>query len=366
MYHMILVPLDGSPVAERALPFAEALARASHGRVVLIRAALGQPSHGPVSPREQDQVVQEAESYLAGVVAHLDPSIAVERAVLYGEAAEAILAEISRTKADLVIMSSHGHSGPGHWVYGTVADRIIRRAAVPILLVPVACERTWPSDRALRILVPLDGSALAEEALGPARELTEGLPATFILLRVIDPARDIGVTAHPYSTALFDHSGALAEARRSLEGIAARLRADGQMVDVQVDVGPAAARIATAAEEQRASVVAMTTHGRGGPSRLVLSTVATGVVQRANVPILLVRPSALRGPEPPREGGISTMGVERLPISVVLTPRELQLLTNSLENTLIATASAGQQTDELQQLLARIRQAALMCESSVN
>ncbi len=90
----------------------------------------------------------------------------VETTTAVGEAADTIVEEIGVRRPDLVVMSTHGRSGIRRWIYGSVADEVMRRAPVPVLLVPAACPGEWPSNRAPRVLLPLDGSELAEGALG--------------------------------------------------------------------------------------------------------------------------------------------------------------------------------------------------------
>ena len=84
-------------------------------------------------------------------------------------------------------MSTHGHGGLGRWLYGSVADEVLRRVPVPVLLVSAVCAQTWAQDQPLRVVAPLDGSDLAEEALGPARDLAATLGNELLLLGVVEP-----------------------------------------------------------------------------------------------------------------------------------------------------------------------------------
>jgi nucleotide-binding universal stress UspA family protein len=305
MYQTVLVTLDGSPLAERAVPFAVTLARASGGRLVLARAAAARTSAG-LDTRDERLAAAEAEATaylreLAQRVAGREAGLAdrmetdVPRALEVSVAA-ALLESAREWVADVIVMATHGRSGLGRWLYGSVADDVLRHAAVPVLLVPVAGagEAVWAPDTAHRVLVPLDGSALAEEAVPPALELAAALGADLHLLRVIEPPT--AAYAEGYASTAFDTTGALDEARAYLDGVAAPLRARGLTVEVGVeaDVGLAQTAIAAAAHERHATAISMATHGRGGLARLVLGSVATGTLQRANVPLLLVRPMAMR------------------------------------------------------------------------
>src|ERR1051326_3917222 len=93
----------------------------------------------------------------------------VETTIPWGEPTDEILEQVRSARADLVVMATHGRSGLGRWLYGSVADEVLRRASVPIFLVPPGSYEPWSADRAPRILVPLDGSQLSQAALGPAR-----------------------------------------------------------------------------------------------------------------------------------------------------------------------------------------------------
>jgi nucleotide-binding universal stress UspA family protein len=177
MYSTVVVPLDGSALAERALPYATQLVRHGGARLVLVRAALAHTVPG-VDPTDAQLAATEcAERELETTAERLrDQGLSVETHVYYGEAAWAITDVAERQSAELLVMSTHGRGGLGRWVYGSVAQQVLRKATVPILLVSAACERPWPAEGPIHILVPLDGSAFAEEALGSARQLASTSP----------------------------------------------------------------------------------------------------------------------------------------------------------------------------------------------
>src|SRR5262249_50785221 len=165
MDKMILVPVDGSPLAERALPYVYVFARATGAGILLVQAA---PPSAALDGVEVGaaRTRQAAHDYLRDLASREPRPDRVDTKVVVGEAADALIAEIGATQPALVVMSTHGRSGLGRWIYGSVADAIMRHADAPVLLVPAACSAVWPQDRTPRILVPLDGSALAESALG--------------------------------------------------------------------------------------------------------------------------------------------------------------------------------------------------------
>lgn len=356
MLHKLLVPLDGSPLAERALPYAQALAQASGAGLVLVRAALAHSFPGTDPSDVQIHAVAEADAGLAVIAGRLaEDGLQVETAVPYGEAAEAILDEIQLREADLVTMATHGRSGLGRWVYGSVADQIMRRAHVPVLLVPATCAVDWPGDRPLRILVPLDGSELAEEALGPASNLADVLGAKMLLLRVVAP-RCYGLAedyAEDYRSLEAALESGLAEARSYLEAVASRLRGAGRAVEVHEVLGPVGSMIAAEAQQQGASLIALATHGRGGLARLVMGSVATAVLHRTEVPLLLVRPAALH--EPAGAGLAAMPRSEREAVSLTLSERQLELLQLGVQELLGRGQPQQGQAEELRELLARLK-----------
>jgi nucleotide-binding universal stress UspA family protein len=307
MYRNILVPLDGSLLAERALPYAEHLAQASGARLLLVRAALAHGLYGRGPLQSEAQAVREAQRYLKETAARLSKPGVVETAMFYGDAAEAILEEIRLRKIDLVVMATHGRSGIGRWLFGSVAQQVLSHIEVPLLLVPLACEADWPAAPPARVLVPLDGSPLAAEALGPACELAAGLGAELFLLRAVDPSAANGAAVRDEAAlvrlatqdpGLVDtvcyleghDAAAFGAARQYLDGIAAALRASGYRATAHVAVGPADVAIGEAARAGATAAIAMATHGRAGLPRAVLGSTTDGVLRRANQPLLVVRP----------------------------------------------------------------------------
>ena len=212
-------------------PYVRALARASGVRIVLVRAVLAHTFPGTDPTDAQAAAVQQAEDELAAVAERLwADGLAAERHVYYGEASEAILETAHYQRGDLIAMSTHGRTGLGRWVYGSVADRVLQRATVPLLLVPATAERAWPTDRPPRFLVPLDGSEFAEAALQPASELAATLGAELVLLRVVEPLVPLVADETVYGSA-FKIEEEHAAAGEYLERVAAPLRAQQSQTD---------------------------------------------------------------------------------------------------------------------------------------
>jgi nucleotide-binding universal stress UspA family protein len=175
-----------------------------------------------------------------------------------------------------------------------VADSVLRHTLVPVLLVPAASRRTWPVDGGLRILVPLDGSELAEQALVQARAVA-GTGGEILLYRALMPyaSIDSGESLDAFWTDL------LAEVRGDavhyLEGVASALRAEGYRVRTAVEHGEPSARIAEYARRERVDLVVLGSHGRAGAARWLLGSVAEDLLREAPAPLLLVRPQASAG-----------------------------------------------------------------------
>jgi nucleotide-binding universal stress UspA family protein len=285
MYQTILVPLDGSPLGERALPYAVVLGERSGARLLLVEVAIASvvTRNDPLTgePRAIDLVAE----YLAAVAARVAGRVTAETLETRGEPGNEIVRIAERRRADLIAMSTHGRSGFGRWLYGSVAEHVLLHARVPVLLVPATAEHPWPDPdggRAARILVALDGSAAALGAVTAAGDVAQALGATVHLLRVLAGG---------------DASAADLEAARAyLEDTAGSLRHRGHQAEVAVAQGPPAATIAAFARDQHADVIALATRGRGALGRPVLGSVASEMVRRAQVPLLLVRPVVAEAP----------------------------------------------------------------------
>jgi nucleotide-binding universal stress UspA family protein len=290
MQSTILVPLDGSVLSEHALPYAARLAQLTSARLTLCRVLA--PSKLQTGEADLGSA-DEAAAYMQRVANQLMTGHMFATAILWGEPAAEILKQILSTRADLVVMATHGRSGLGRWLYGSVADEVLRRASVPIVLVPPGSAEPWPNDRVPRLLVPLDGSQLGEAALGPAQELATRLGAEIVLLQVIPfPAYPLYGDGSAYIMA-FDTDAEVAEAKRYLGEVARRLQCTCKQVSVRALVGHPSVAIAQVAADEKADLIVAATHGRSGLARLVLGSVAIGTLRRANVPLVLVRPAAL-------------------------------------------------------------------------
>lgn len=320
MVQTILVPLDGSALAERALTHATGLARADGARLVIfhVRSAYGARGEQRVDPEK--------------VAASLSQQGLAAEGLTYDQyvgGRGGVIAEAASDQgADLIVMSTHGRTGPGRWFYGSVAADVLHHATVPMLMIPARGDHPWPSGRPTTILVPLDGSHFAEQALEPARALAR--EGTLLLLHVVDPLIS-GYVAEEGDVDPVRQS-VLDDAESYLRDVAARLRAAGAPVMTRVLVGAPGDVIAAEACAWGADLVAMATHGRTGLARLMLGSVAAGVLQRAETPVLFVRP-VVSGAE--AEGAETEIVEQSDTLDLVLDAREVELIEHALRHLLL-------------------------------
>jgi nucleotide-binding universal stress UspA family protein len=296
MFRKLLVPLDGSEFAEQALPIAASIARQAGAALQVVRA------HSPVAMLSAesefvfdqclDSKIKESEiAYLDEVVSKLKRTLKVEidSALVNSFAADALQEQAIAASADLVVMATHGRSGLSRFWLGSVADALIRRLPMPILLIRPGEEKPNLATETIfrRILIPLDGSALAEQILGPAIKLASLARVEYTLVRVVEP---MTIPSEEFSGALLDQLEH--QAQLYLDRIAEKLRDRSLSVKTRVLVNkPVAAAILEEARVHKAGLIALETHGRGGLGRLVLGSVADKVLRGAEVPVLLHRPS---------------------------------------------------------------------------
>jgi nucleotide-binding universal stress UspA family protein len=290
----ILVPLDGSPLAERALPYATSLARAAQARLRLLHAI---PDTTAPAHSDPDGDVAARLEHLASQL-RTEGVQATAQTITGRAPSHAIVDAANDPPADLIAMSTHGRSGLGRWLYGSVADQVLTLTEVPVLLISAACHHAWTEDRPLKILVPLDGSDHSETALRLARVLGDTLGAGLLLLRVVDEAADTNWRFDPSHVSLARASSAeIEQSEQYLQGLAEVPSPSTQSIDLLVDTGNPSSTITTVAENEGVDLIVMATHGRTGLARLTMGSVAIATLHRAHVPILLIRPPGLERPK---------------------------------------------------------------------
>jgi nucleotide-binding universal stress UspA family protein len=311
MYRSLLVPLDGSPFGEHALPLALAIARRAGSTIQLVNVAVPLAEAYAegifVAPTDlQSEYVKQQHTYLGGVADRLRARAAVEvrTLVLEGEVASTLRVHAEASKASLVVMATHGRGALGRFWLGSVADDLVRHLSQPLLL--VRPEEEAPDlgiePDLSHILLPLDGTELAEQMLGPALELASMMPAAeVILMRVVKPATH--TPYYPPEAGMDREAQALLremrvmqdrlhrEAEEYLAKVAGRVREKGLRVRTHVAVeGQPAVAILNEAKREGTGVIALATHGRRGLARLMLGSVADKVIRAAHGPVLVLRP----------------------------------------------------------------------------
>lgn len=350
----ILVPLDGSAIAERALPYASSIARRAGGELLLVRAALA-PLFTTEPGEDQAEETSEAEAELNAVAERLrTEGLAVEPHIYYDDPAPTIVRAAELEDADLIVMSSHGRSGIGRWIYGSVTDQVLRSAKTPVLVIPASAVVDWANGAAggRTVLVPLDGSDLAEESLDAAVEMARLLGAGLRLLQVAPPP--VYASPEGFVYVDVDPNEEIAVAKAYLDGVADRLRASDLTVETQAVIGDPGPLIAEEARASGALLVVMATHGRSGIARLVMGSVATGAVQRSPAPVLLLRPAALEAAEaaPPPTIGDSTPATHA--VTVTLSPEEIDLVRLGLQELLSTSEREEHLAAPIHRLLGRL------------
>jgi nucleotide-binding universal stress UspA family protein len=286
----VLVPLDGSGIAEVALPYAEALAHATGGALRLFRVvpARHQPAGGEqVEDSGSAYGLQAAQEYLEALRARtLERGFDAEAATAYGDPITEIVAAAGSERVAAVVMSTQGQSGLKRWYLGGVADAVLRMTAKTVLLVPPEHGAAAGQPlRFARIVVPLDGSELAEEALPVAAGLARASSGHLIVLNV-QPASAATTGDALQAEAPAEDSPSVI-ARAFLDAAQARVEATLPVTPVILRGTPSEA-IAAYLSEHPAEVMVMTSHGRGSRKHLVMGSTAYRLLH-AGTPILLLR-----------------------------------------------------------------------------
>jgi nucleotide-binding universal stress UspA family protein len=295
MYRAILVPLDGSTFGEHALPLALSVARPGGAELHLVHSHVADLLRTDGEKLDAEQQERER-AYLSGVAERLAASSGgpITTALLDGPVAEAIAAYAEAEGIELVVLTTHGRGAFSRAWLGSVADRLLRRLPMPMLMVrphEAAPAEIASPPRISHLLVPLDGSKLSEGILPHALALGRPSGAAYTLLQVVElPLTDYGFGTFPLSA--IDIDARIAAAHQYLGRVAAPLQAEGLQVMTNVIVGWPALSILDYARDHAVNLIALATHGYSGAARLFLGSVADKVLRGAAVPVLLWRPVA--------------------------------------------------------------------------
>lgn len=302
MLRSILVPVDGSSLAERALPAALDIARRAGGSVTLLRvhvplAIVGATAEGVFTQdmlAADDALRERARTYTSDLAGRLGAEwgVRVEARVEDGSPAGLITEVAEQVNANLVIMTTHGAGGfaPG-WL-GSVADAVIRHSHRPVLAMPENDAQAHQAFTPKRIMMPLDGSARADGIIPAARDLAHLFGATIDIVRMVAPYVP-GDVASALAADRPDPYGIDAEtaaAKASLDNVVAGLQEAGvtSRSTVRVELSPVRALL-DHIKETDPDCVAIATQGRG-LSRLFVGSVADKLIRGAQRPVLVLRP----------------------------------------------------------------------------
>jgi nucleotide-binding universal stress UspA family protein len=299
MYAKILVPLDGSKTAENVVPLARSFARGLQIPVELLgvvdvaeMARHGPPSQASMIRSIVDDATRRFDDYLERVAKNFLVG-KVQCTVRKGNAADAIIELAAAEKQTLIAMATHGRSGLDRWLLGSVAEKVLRGASNPMLVVRAKREKNpgWEMATLKRVIVPLDGSELSERILPHVEALAKHLDLEVMLLGVYGGRLRAGASDGFHSVDAF-----IVSLRNETEiYLAAKTEEMKQRglnkVSFAAKQGLEADEIIATARETLDTLIAMCTHGRTGVQRWMLGSVTETVVRHSDDPVLVVRPT---------------------------------------------------------------------------
>lgn len=289
-YHRILVPLDGSELAEKAMTPAVEIVTFMGAELHCLQVVTGLALN--LDPTLNQRIIKAREQmaimYLESLrTRHSKANLDMKTATTSGAAAVSIIDYANKHDIDLIIFSSHGQSALQRWVYGNVAIKILRRAPCDTLMVrPLGNSEMVPKKR---VMVPLDGSALSEQALRPALALASAWNLDIMLLRVSTP-----IYTDQYLASSHDFFNEIKEKLNEeimdyLQEIQVLQRRDSLSITTETAAGPAAATIVDLAKKNDVDLIAMSSHGRSGIGLWLMGSVTEKVLRKALCSTLVVR-----------------------------------------------------------------------------
>lgn len=289
MWKKILVPLDGSDLAELALPYAKELAGAFNSELVLIYVS-----------EEDEEHLHMHQLYLERLALQMKKNQQLKRVspvVIAGKTVEEIVKYTDKNDVRLIVMATHESSGIIPWAKEGVADKVIDAVGVPLLLIKETKRRRKTKEKKhliSRILLPLDGSEAGEAAITRVKELRAKLGAEVILLEVISKGRNLrtvgGLDYIRYPESEIEAFNT--EAKVYLDKVYKRLqrgkKAKGELT-VVIRRGEVANEVLKLAKKKRASLIAISSHGHSGMTKWVFGSTAQKVIEDSPIPVLVVK-----------------------------------------------------------------------------
>lgn len=279
MFERILLPLDGSALGEAILPQIDPILGREHSEIILLHVAqLQTAAVGPrLSPPAFPDPVSDAQGYLAKIERRfVRRGTRTMSIVDVGQPAAVILDVAEREEVTLIAMATHGRTGLSRWAFGSVSEKVLRASRVPLLLLRSFQEGGSPAPSEPlafdRVLVPIANFHL--RILGYVREFAIHFGSRVTLLHVTEPGEE---------------SSAQEQARAEIRHVQQDLEIAGIPTETRERRGDPAMEILECARDEQTSIIAMTTHGRAGPSRWAVGSVTEKVLRAATVPMLVVR-----------------------------------------------------------------------------
>lgn len=318
MTHKILVPLDGSDLSERAIPWADAWAGALDADVELLR-VMSTPAFMPTSSDDvydyfDGRETLKAQQALVAATSKFKYAKRIETRLVDGFPSDTIVTQARERGSTLIIMATHGRGGLTRTLMGSVASSVIRRSHVPVL--PIRSDLLQPPGVPRKVLVPVDGTALAAG----------------VVPYLVPIAHAVRLSVSLYWVAPEDGPGSAATAGR-IEQLAEKLGMEHVSADIEIEHGsdPAAA-ITSFATRNGFSFIAMSTHGYHGLGRWTLGSVTDWVIRHATVPVMAIRPTEIPVIDWSTRQLAEAQTPPRPEIHVVLSAEQLSLTRLALEN----------------------------------
>lgn len=309
MLSRILVPLDGSPLAEAILPQVIELATLRKSEIVLLRVALAHATLAADPVKAQVRAVEEAQAYLAGVEAPLvAQGLAVKSVVRYGHAADEILDHARTERVAMIAMSTHGRGGVRRWVLGSVAETVVRHASVPVLLVRAAAPfasslaapksseatRTPTADASAPVLIrhilcPVDLTSACRGLMATADAMASRFGAQLTILHVVHDPLNVASPHVPLAPLEQLREETIRAAEATLRSEMEHALGPTPRASLDVVAGVPFQQIIRHAARHHADLIVMGTEGKTGLSHAIMGSTAEQVVRRAPCPVLTLR-----------------------------------------------------------------------------
>ena len=303
MYEKLLVPLDGSALAEVALPYAEELAGRLGSEVRVV--GVIESSRAPYRHMQEAYLDRMVEDIKRGAKRYTDKAVEVKSVILVGSPAEKIVDYAVKEGICLTVMTTHGQTGIKQWPLGSVADKLVRALRCPVVIIRAGDVRPDIRKKGIlnKILLPLDGSKESEAVVPFVEELAAKFGAEVVLFQVVSPGY-YNCTGEGACFMAYDQkqiNADKASAKTYLDKVAAQMKQKGVTaiseetklrevsISTEVTEGDTAQEIINFAKKIDADLVAMSTHGRSGIIRATFGSVAERMLREGTTPLLLVK-----------------------------------------------------------------------------